>query len=640
MSIQMLEAALEYAAKGWHVFPCRPNQKIPVTQNGHLAATTDAETITKFWTKHPDCNIGLFLAKSGLVCVDADTYKDDCEFNQYVQGQDMPDTLVQKSARGGTHLIYQADEQEKFPGSLCRSTEIKHQGYILVAPSKFDGGEYEWQTDDDPAPAPHWMPRQPTLQVQTQIDLGRQPLDVQKTIQDIKSGDEWHNNILRLVGKLVAGGMTDEDIHAITDSLTLPGYTLDQTQRQVKEMIEKARQKGFGPAQELTKEEIKKLPSLDFKSWQEKDLAAIPSPDFIYTDWYARGYTSLTVAPPKVGKSMLALAEAVDMASGKGILSGIERKPLKVLYFNAEDDQDVLDARIAALITCYNLSQEDIIGRLFPVSGIEMDDFCLIAGQEGVINEKLFQQIERFIADNKIDVLVFDPLQDLSRSPETNEIFRPMGQRLRLLATQTNVALGLIHHTRKIAPGVAASIDDARGGGALRGTARFNRILVSMSEDEGVRAGINNHKYYFRIGDAESNLAPPSAEINQWYEKVSVITPSGQSVGAVRRWNWPDAFTGVTTEDAANVRAAVDAMREHPPRESIRANNWVGHVVASVLGMNADDQASRARIKEMIRHWVGTDVLAVEDYQDSRAGRTTKVVVAGSNNPNFVEAQI
>ncbi|HBS39800.1 MAG TPA: hypothetical protein DEA75_15585 [Rhodobacteraceae bacterium] len=45
------------------------------------------------------------------------------------------------------------------------------------------------------------------------------------------------------------------------------------------------------------------------------------------------GYTSLTVAPPKVGKSMLALAEAIDIATGQGILTSYTREPLRVLYY-------------------------------------------------------------------------------------------------------------------------------------------------------------------------------------------------------------------------------------------------------------------------------------------------------------------
>ena len=322
------------------------------------------------------------------------------------------------------------------------------------------------------------------------------------------------------------------------------------------------------------------------------------------------------------------------MSTGKGILTGYEREPLRVLYYNAEDDQDVLDGRVAALLTQYQIDQDELVGRLYAVSGIDHDDFWLIAGLDGQLNETLFAQLETFITVNNIDVVIFDPLQDLSRSPETNEIFRAVGQRLRLMATKTRTALGLVHHTRKMQQGVTASIDDARGGSALRGTSRFNRILVGMSEDEGVKAGIENHRYYFRIADMEINLAPPSAAVNQWFEKISVTTPSGQSVGAVKRWQWPDAFAGVSKQDASNVRDAIAAMAADPPSQNVQSANWAGNVIGQTLNIDVNDAAGKDRIKELLAYWIKTDVLAVEESQDSRNGRTKRVVVSGQNNPN------
>ena len=465
------------------------------------------------------------------------------------------------------------------------------------------------------------------------IDLGPQRLDREKARIKALSGEEWNSHVLKLVGSYVTKGLDDDEIQSLVEELT---FKTEASRRQIQKMIDGARAKGYAPSeppQPLTTEELSALPELPFQSWIEKDLAAIPQPQFVYSDFYATGYTSLTVAPPKVGKSMLALAEAIDIATGRGILTGYQREPARVLYYNAEDDQDVLNSRVAALLTQYQIDQAEIVGRLYAVSGIDHDDFWLIGGIEGVINETLFAQLETFITVNKIDVVIFDPLQDLSRSPETNEIFRSVGQRLRLMANRTQTALGLVHHTRKIAQGVTASIDDARGGSALRGTSRFNRILVSMSEDEGAKAGITNHRYYFRLADMESNLAPPSATVNQWYEKVSVMLPSGQSVGAVKKWQWPDAFDGVTNEDAAAVQQAVAAMVSNEPSQSSQAANWVGVTVAIALQLDVSQDAVKARVKELVKHWIRTDVLAIEERPDGRNGRIKKVVVAGMNSP-------
>jgi hypothetical protein len=169
------------------------------------------------------------------------------------------------------------------------------------------------------------------------------------------SGEEWHNNMIRMVASYVARGLDDAEIHAITDRLTLPGYTVDQTRREVQQDIDGARRKGWheGARREDPQPppDPETVEALQFAPWQEIDLSRIPRVEFVYSDFYARGYTSVTIAPPKQGKSMLALAEAIDMATGRGILSGEPAEPRRVLYFNAEDDQNVLRSRVAALLT-------------------------------------------------------------------------------------------------------------------------------------------------------------------------------------------------------------------------------------------------------------------------------------------------
>lgn len=383
---------------------------------------------------------------------------------------------------------------------------------------------------------------------------------------------------------------------------------------------------------EMSEAEINAVPAVSFQPWGQRDLAAIPHVELVYSDVFARGYTTVTYAPPKVGKSLLGAAEAVDMASGRGILTGERRNKLRVVYYNAEDDQSVIDSRVAGLLTAYEIPQSEIADTLFPVSGVEREDFFMVSGQDGIINEPLFVGLEKFIRQQRADVLIFDPLQDLSRSPETNEVFRLLGQRLRRLASSTGVALGLIHHTRKISPGSTATMDDGRGGSALRGTARFNRLLINMTEDEGARAGVQNHRHYLRIADMESNLAPPSADVNRWFEKASVIIPNGHSVGVIRPWKWPDAFAGLRREDAAKVRSAI-AARDPAARESSQSKEWAGFVIAETLGLDADDKGSRARLTSLLREWIKQGVLAVETARDPRAGRDVKLVVAGENNP-------
>ena len=132
---KLLNAALSYASKGWHIFPVTPNKKIPygsLVSKGHLNATTSADQITKWWTEAPNANIGVNLEASGLVCIDVDSYKPDCGFDDFIKDKHLPQTLTQKSASGGTHYIFKAYPGDSYPGTLCKGVDIKYNGYILL----------------------------------------------------------------------------------------------------------------------------------------------------------------------------------------------------------------------------------------------------------------------------------------------------------------------------------------------------------------------------------------------------------------------------------------------------------------------------------------------------------------------------
>ncbi len=377
-------------------------------------------------------------------------------------------------------------------------------------------------------------------------------------------------------------------------------------------------------------------PRFDF--WAPLDFAAIPRLDFVYADFYARGYTSLTVAPPKLGKSMLALAEAVDIATGRGFLTGVPRDPLRTFYFNAEDDADAIRSRVAALCAHYAIPQDELTGRLAVVSGVMFSDLYLVSGESGQTNEDAFRHIEAEIERGGFDHVVFDPLQDMTRSPETNDVFRALGRRLREMATKLRVSVGIVHHTRKLAPGQDMTMDDARGGGALRGTCRFNRLLAPMTEAEAAQAGVEDHRYFFRIGEVEANLAPPSSERNRWFSKTSVEIANGARVGAVERWEWPDAFEGVTVEMAGQVYYALGEL-DPPARENVQSKGWAGYIVARICGFTLTDtddtkvaKAKRSRAKLLIDEWVRNGVLEMTQHRDANR-KERPVLVPGPNDP-------
>jgi len=258
------QAALFYAQKGWKVFPVTPNQKRPLTAlapQGYKNATSDLAIIEQWWTEHPTANIGLNLEASGLVCVDVDSYKEDCVFDTYMQDRDLPETLQQRSARGGTHYIFRSPLDAEYPGALGKGIDLKYNGYVLLDPSSFidpsthEKGIYSWINDVAPADAPDWLlsaklDRSIVALPKPVLEPSITPLGSSLNPTHLKNeasqGINWHSNVLRLVAQMVAFGATDAEIHLETDALTLDGYTIEQTRAEVQTMAESARAKGFG----------------------------------------------------------------------------------------------------------------------------------------------------------------------------------------------------------------------------------------------------------------------------------------------------------------------------------------------------------------------------------------------------------
>jgi len=152
----MLEASLDYASKGWHVFPVNSRNKRPLTDRGFHDATTNPEQIRKWWARWPWAAIGIALAASRLIGVDVDAR--DNGRQHWVDAVDEHDiktnTVTCLTGGGGLHLYYRVPENIKIPNSkdqLAPGIEIKSNGYLIAPPSKHPGGNlYRWELSSTP----------------------------------------------------------------------------------------------------------------------------------------------------------------------------------------------------------------------------------------------------------------------------------------------------------------------------------------------------------------------------------------------------------------------------------------------------------------------------------------------------------
>ena len=189
----LLRAALDAAARGWHVFPLRPGSKQPALHGadrctitgdcagGHLKweqrATTDPHRIAQCWETRP-ANIAIATGPSGLIVVDLDMPKTTngksgkgssdapggaATFTALCEraGHPVPDTYRVRTPSGGQHLYFTAPAGLRLTNTAGTIGELIDTrawgGYVAAAGSITPAGHYEALSAPVAAPVPGWL---------------------------------------------------------------------------------------------------------------------------------------------------------------------------------------------------------------------------------------------------------------------------------------------------------------------------------------------------------------------------------------------------------------------------------------------------------------------------------------------------
>jgi hypothetical protein len=151
-----LKAAFEYAARGWPVFPCIPDdgpqRKRPLTPHGLHDASTDQAIIVAWWHRWPGALIGVPTGRpSGCVVLDVDVKHSDRNGFDTLAAfafAILPETPMVHTASGGLHLYFDPAGREIRNTEGKRGRGIGHgldwrgDGGYVIAPSP--GSGYVW----------------------------------------------------------------------------------------------------------------------------------------------------------------------------------------------------------------------------------------------------------------------------------------------------------------------------------------------------------------------------------------------------------------------------------------------------------------------------------------------------------------
>lgn len=216
-----LDYALAYAQRGWSVLPVwsvdengqcrcgRPNTekghnagKHPHTAlapHGHHDASADEAVIREWWATDPDAGIGVSLYDSGLLALDIDPRNGGRESIEALEAEHgvLHSDCTATTQGGGEHRLFTADPEMTYPTSLGNGLDLKHHGYICVAPTLGPTGNYKWAAGRSPLsksqPAqPSALPRLISSRARAPVNFslterGGAPVATAQTFDDLRS---------------------------------------------------------------------------------------------------------------------------------------------------------------------------------------------------------------------------------------------------------------------------------------------------------------------------------------------------------------------------------------------------------------------------------------------------------------------
>lgn len=273
-SSPLYNAALDYVAHGWPVFPCHTVRadgvcscrddkcsragKHPVAV-GSTGATLDPDQIRSWWSSYPWASPAIRTG-DGLVVVDIDNKPADgrdglANWGRLVEANGgCEETVTAITGSGGRHLFFRTAAHVRNYQSgekLAAGIDVRgHHGYVVAPPSMHkSGASYAWAPGRAPgeivmADAPVWLlslvtesapgPTTRASSVSEPKTPGTRAVLPQTLPAQIPSGTR-HGTFVRLAGVLRSRGLGEVEIGAVLAEVNArrctPPHSADDTRR-------------------------------------------------------------------------------------------------------------------------------------------------------------------------------------------------------------------------------------------------------------------------------------------------------------------------------------------------------------------------------------------------------------------------
>jgi hypothetical protein len=423
----MLEIALVCLSRGWHVFPCWPQTKDPLTHHAHKDASNDEARVRVWWARTPEANIAIAPGPSGLTVLDVDTgLTDEDSLRIFCEAYNIPETFAVRTGKrpqyrvqlyfsGGT-TSFNGWHLDGYSGDLRGSW-----GYVMAAgcihPESKERYKVLW--DKPLAPVPDCVR---TLK----------PKPLEHIVQDDNAPiTEFRNeNMIRMLGKARAAGLTDEEIRTralkINERMHPP---LDD--EELERLINNACK---FPLPEP--EPIAVLGGKVARDWRVRyhtfnEINEAPPTSFLIRGFLAVGSITALAAPVGQRKSLIALNVAHSLCTGEPLFNQfvVDTKPARVIYLCPEMGISSFSDRLKRI-------------GLMPCVGETL--FCRTMSAEGLMDlDELSEELDGAV------VIIDTAVRYLKGDENSSEHMRAFAESIFRLMRCGALSVLLLHHSAK-----------------------------------------------------------------------------------------------------------------------------------------------------------------------------------------------
>ena len=458
---RMLDAALRYAARGWPVIPlhtptdydrcscnntdCASVGKHPRTQHGLSDASTDPETIGKWWGQWPKANIGVIT--NDLVVIDIDPrHGGDESYRDLIakHGPGLTQTLTAVTGGGGQHLVFACPagvhignvaNRPGYAGPLGPGVDVRaYGGYIVAPPSLHQSGtRYQWEEEgEQPARLPLALYELLTARPERQVE--HETVSAADILNGVDAGGrDWA--LFRLAAKLRYADVPYDWARTLVLEAAANARPPFPANEALKKLDSAYKRYEAGKGAFVGNGESRHAEGLDGRVLLDNVLASpIPPPNWLIDGFLVRGFVHLLYGESGHGKTTVGL-EFIRQLISRG-------EPVVFI------DEESGHLKIAGLLQDMGVDSVDEHLHYFQMPGVRRDDIDKLFGYVDGVRPALV------IFDSLTDQMSNFGLDD-NKAVEVNEWFKAVPKTLTMRDYRPCVLL--LDHVTKLKDNVSHS---------------------------------------------------------------------------------------------------------------------------------------------------------------------------------------